>query len=180
MSPTVPPRRSTRVSPAQNKEDNKLSSSQPAKPKAKAPSAKKRGPLESPNAYVTNKIEEPLRKKPRTRAMTSPARKGQGKLSLFTEAPLDVLFEVRDIARRDASFLILVSLKVFSHLEPLDLLRMTRTTKTLRFLLLDRSSIAAWHSAFKKIEGLPPVLEGFSEPQYANLIFDNHCHVCFF
>ncbi|KAF9019844.1 hypothetical protein BDZ89DRAFT_898247, partial [Hymenopellis radicata] len=82
-----------------------------------------------------------------------------GKLSLFTEAPLDVLFEV------------------FSNLEPLDLLRMSRTTKTLRSLLMDKSYISVWQSALEGIEGLPPVIEGLSEPQYVNLMFDNHCHV---
>ncbi|KAF9015808.1 hypothetical protein BDZ89DRAFT_907443, partial [Hymenopellis radicata] len=92
------------------------------------------------------------------------ARKGQGKLSLFTEAPLDVLFEFYS--------------RSFPNLEPLDLLRMSRTTKTLRSLLMDKSYISVWQSALEGIEGLPPVIEGLSEPQYVNLMFDNHCHVC--
>ncbi|KAF9019851.1 hypothetical protein BDZ89DRAFT_1072680 [Hymenopellis radicata] len=54
-------------------------------------------------------------------------------------------------------------------LEPLDLLRMSRTTKDLRQLLMSRST------AFV---GLPPMLEDLSEPQYANLLFDTHCHEC--
>ncbi|KAF9010865.1 hypothetical protein BDZ89DRAFT_905262, partial [Hymenopellis radicata] len=86
-------------------------------------------------------------------------RNGRGRLRQFAEAPVDVLFVI------------------FSHLEPLDLLRMSRTTKALRSLLMDKSSRTVWKSAFLAMGGLPPIIEGLSEPQYANLLFDSHCHV---
>ncbi|KAF9015809.1 hypothetical protein BDZ89DRAFT_962421, partial [Hymenopellis radicata] len=68
--------------------------------------------------------------------------------------------------------------QVFSYLEPLDLLRMSRTTKALRSLLMGKSSSGVWGRARLRMEGLPPMLEDLSEPEYANLLFDSHCHNC--
>ncbi|KAF9019849.1 hypothetical protein BDZ89DRAFT_958853, partial [Hymenopellis radicata] len=67
---------------------------------------------------------------------------------------------------------------IFSHVDPLDLLRLSRTTKDLRALLMSKSSIGVWESARLRMEGLPPIIEGLNEPQYANLLFDTHCHNC--
>ncbi|KAF8992459.1 hypothetical protein BDZ89DRAFT_897135, partial [Hymenopellis radicata] len=71
-----------------------------------------------------------------------------------------------------------VLLQIFSYLEPLDLLRMSRTTKRLRSILMDISSRTVWKSAFLAMGALPPIIDGLSEPQYANLLFDSHCHGC--
>ncbi len=54
---------------------------------------------------------------------------------------------------------------------------MSRTTKPLRALLMRKSSSFIWERARLGMEGLPPMIEGFNEPQYANLLFDTHCHV---
>ncbi|KAF9015806.1 hypothetical protein BDZ89DRAFT_994888 [Hymenopellis radicata] len=81
-------------------------------------------------------------------------------LDLLTEAPLDVVFEI------------------FSYFEPLDLLQISRTTKTLRSFLMSKSCIAVWQGALRRVEGLPPVIEGFNEPQYASLLFDSLCYNC--
>lgn len=68
--------------------------------------------------------------------------------------------------------------KIFSYLEPLDLLRMSRTTKDLRQLLMSKSTAFVWERARLGMDGLPHMLDDINEVQYANLLFDTHCHVC--
>ncbi|KAJ7087747.1 hypothetical protein C8R44DRAFT_893003 [Mycena epipterygia] len=96
-------------------------------------------------------------------ATVTPTRRprGRGQLKMLPEMPLDILFEI------------------FSCLEPPDVLRLSRTTKDLRHLLMSRSAISIWKSAFLNDPDLPGVPEGLNEPQYANLAFSPHCHFCF-
>ncbi|KAF9015810.1 hypothetical protein BDZ89DRAFT_1076165 [Hymenopellis radicata] len=99
------------------------------------------------------------------RDTTAPARKRyvkgkRGILQKITDTPLDVLFEI------------------FSYLEPLDLLRLGRTTKDLRALLMSKSSAFVWERARLAMKNLPPFLDDLTEPQYANLLFDSSCHEC--
>ncbi|KAG7085400.1 hypothetical protein E1B28_002961 [Marasmius oreades] len=79
---------------------------------------------------------------------------------LAKEAPLDILLEV------------------FKHLEPRDILRLARTSKDLRDFLMARSSSSIWREARENIPNLPPLPNDLNEPQYASLLFDNHCHAC--
>jgi hypothetical protein len=72
--------------------------------------------------------------------------------------------------------------QILSRCSPLDLLRLARTTKAFRALLMSRSSIAIWRSARqmssdKQVMGMPECPPYLSEPAYANLAFDPHCHV---
>ncbi|KAK0433554.1 hypothetical protein EV421DRAFT_2040149 [Armillaria borealis] len=69
-------------------------------------------------------------------------------------------------------------LDIFSNLEPLDLLRLSRTTKDLRALLLRRSSSFVWKRARENVDKLPPLPEDLSEPKFAHLAFDKHCSNC--
>lgn len=62
---------------------------------------------------------------------------------------------------------------------PLDVLRLTRTTKQFRQLLMHRSSVSIWIAARKNVPDLPDCPPYMSEPQFANLVFDTHCHVRF-
>jgi len=64
-----------------------------------------------------------------------------------------------------------------SYLHPLDLLSLSRTTKSLRRLLLNRISRYIWTYALSKIEGLPPCPSDMVEPQYVALMFWKHCFV---
>ncbi|KAJ7126990.1 hypothetical protein C8R44DRAFT_780134 [Mycena epipterygia] len=84
----------------------------------------------------------------------------RGLLSSLKEFPLDVLFEI------------------FGHLNPLDLLHLARTTKEIRGILMARSAAFIWKEARSHVEGLPDLPRDLSEPQYANLVFDCHCHKC--
>lgn len=63
------------------------------------------------------------------------------------------------------------------HLQPMDLLNLARTSKPFRELLMHRSAARFWKSARRNIDGLPDCPPDLSEPEYANLCFDAHCHV---
>ncbi|THU96056.1 hypothetical protein K435DRAFT_665199 [Dendrothele bispora CBS 962.96] len=84
----------------------------------------------------------------------------RGILQKVKEMPLDILFEI------------------FSYLEPLDILQLSRTSYELRDLLMHRSSASVWRAARSNVVGLPPLPFDLDEPQYANLAFDSYCHVC--
>ncbi|KAF5373096.1 hypothetical protein D9758_001493 [Tetrapyrgos nigripes] len=90
-------------------------------------------------------------------------KKVRGKLGilqkLVTEVPLDVIFEI------------------FSHLEPLDILHLSRTSLDLRNLLTTRSSEHIWKNARLNVEDLLPLPPDLNEIQYAHLFFDTSCGV---
>ncbi|KAG7451980.1 uncharacterized protein BT62DRAFT_941002 [Guyanagaster necrorhizus] len=114
--------------------------------------------------------EAPVKKKARANKVNKDAenitralpkrRRLRGILQKVTETPLDVLFEI------------------FSNLDPLDLLQLSRTSKDLRALLLQRSSTSVWKRARENVEGLPPLPDDLDEPKFAYLAFDKHCTNC--
>lgn len=59
----------------------------------------------------------------------------------------------------------------------MDLLNLARTTKDLRLFLMKSSSSQFWKAARLNVDALPPCPDDLSEPAYANLLFDSHCHV---
>ncbi|KAG6894358.1 hypothetical protein C0992_006459 [Termitomyces sp. T32_za158] len=61
----------------------------------------------------------------------------RGKLEQITRLPLDILFEI------------------FSLLDPIDILNLSRTSKPLRAILMRRSSIYVWRNARARFDGLP-------------------------
>ncbi|KAH8806863.1 hypothetical protein DL96DRAFT_1629958 [Flagelloscypha sp. PMI_526] len=82
---------------------------------------------------------------------------------LAMEAPLDIMFEV------------------FSHCEPPDLLALSRSSKDIRALLLNRAfpgTEALWASAREAIPNIPEKPDEISEPEFAALLFDKHCMEC--
>ncbi|RXW22245.1 hypothetical protein EST38_g3619 [Candolleomyces aberdarensis] len=81
-------------------------------------------------------------------------------LKYMREMPLDVLLEI------------------FSHLEPADLIHLSRTTKALRSIMMVRSSRSIWTQALSSIPDLPPCPDDLIEAQYANLMFTDYCHEC--
>ncbi|KAG7451982.1 uncharacterized protein BT62DRAFT_274271 [Guyanagaster necrorhizus] len=112
----------------------------------------------------------PIKKKPRVKKIDQESdniiqaapkrRRLHGLLQKMAETPLDVLFEI------------------FSNLDPVDLLRLSRTSKDLRVLLLQRSSAFVWKRARGNVQGLPPLPDDLSEPKFAHLAFDKHCTNC--
>ncbi|KAJ7577440.1 hypothetical protein C8J56DRAFT_899073 [Mycena floridula] len=112
---------------------------------------------------------QPLKKrrkiaaKPKGNAVQNPPKKVRGRRGLLQEllgAPLDILYEI------------------FGCLEPLDILRLARTSKDLRSLLMHKSSAFVWRQARENVVGLPEPPADLNEPQYANLVFSVHCHNC--
>ncbi|KAG1754398.1 hypothetical protein EDB19DRAFT_1626773 [Suillus lakei] len=83
----------------------------------------------------------------------------KGGLSLLPTISLDVLFEI------------------FGFLKPLDLLSLARTSKAFRNLLMRKSNAFIWRDSRSLVPNLPDCPADLSEPQYACLAFDPHCHV---
>ncbi|TFK41664.1 hypothetical protein BDQ12DRAFT_710696 [Crucibulum laeve] len=92
--------------------------------------------------------------------VTKKVRGKRGILKQVTEVPLDILFEI------------------FSQLDPIDLLHLARTTKSLRAVMMHPSSASIWKQALANVTGLPGCPGDMQEPKYANLIFDTFCHYC--
>ncbi|KAL0946623.1 hypothetical protein HGRIS_012819 [Hohenbuehelia grisea] len=103
----------------------------------------------------------PKRRKNNPSSSTAPSRRVRGRLQNLPGMPLDILFEI------------------FGHLQPLDLLRLARTTKDLRGTLMRRSTVTVWRQARANVgDDFPDCPPDLSEPAYANLAFDTHCHFC--
>lgn len=66
---------------------------------------------------------------------------------------------------------------VCSHLDPLDLIHLSRVSKSF-FRLVDGSSFkSVWIGVRKKIKLQDLEAEGMSELQYAAIVFDQYCQV---
>ncbi|KAL0947642.1 hypothetical protein HGRIS_013729 [Hohenbuehelia grisea] len=83
-----------------------------------------------------------------------------GKLRNLPEMPLDILFEI------------------FGQLHPLDVLKLARTTKALRNILMRRSSTSVWRAACANVGGFPDCPTDLALPQWVSLAFETHCHDC--
>ncbi|KAJ7680596.1 hypothetical protein DFH06DRAFT_1163628 [Mycena polygramma] len=93
-----------------------------------------------------------------TRTRTSLRFKGA---TLLLGLPLDILLEILRIVH------------------PLDLLYLSRTNKSLRDFLLDRSNAFVWRESLQFAEGSPPKCPSYtSEVQWTRLLFEEACHVC--
>ncbi|KAL8281282.1 hypothetical protein RQP46_006316 [Phenoliferia psychrophenolica] len=103
----------------------------------------------------------PAKKKAKRAGATTGKGKGRvGKLAKFNSMPLDVLSEI------------------CSHLDPLSLLYMSRTTKSIHRLLTSKGSRALWISARRTV-ALPDLsAEDMTEMAYASLVFERNCMVC--
>ncbi|KAJ7459070.1 hypothetical protein B0H11DRAFT_178141 [Mycena galericulata] len=120
-----------------------------------AESSKRRAPRAAAmkRKAETNASGSSAPKRPRTM-------KKKGSLQKLLDISLDVLFEI------------------FGNLQPLDVLRLSRTSKEFRDLLMRRSSITIWKSSLNNVPGLPPCPQWMTEPQWVSLVFDPTCQVC--
>ncbi|KAF7970222.1 hypothetical protein HWV62_24754 [Athelia sp. TMB] len=103
--------------------------------------------------------EEPASKKRKRTTALSKSRPIRAKRGRLGQLPLDILYEI------------------FGHVRPQDLLRLSRTTKALRRILMQRSAISIWKAVMGQVEGLPECPSDLNEPQFASLAFDSYCHV---
>ncbi|KAJ8078263.1 hypothetical protein PM082_000469 [Marasmius tenuissimus] len=83
----------------------------------------------------------------------------RGALSAIMSAPMDVIYEI------------------FTHVMPLDLLRLSRTSRALRNLLLRRETAWLWRSTRER-NSIPEPFPTMSEPAFADLLFEQHCQLC--
>ncbi|KIP04621.1 hypothetical protein PHLGIDRAFT_188921 [Phlebiopsis gigantea 11061_1 CR5-6] len=91
---------------------------------------------------------------------TRRARSKRGILGNMPEMPLDILY------------------MIFMYLVPMDMLNLARTAIVFRKFLMSSGSAPLWRTARLNIPDLPDCPSHLSEPQYANLAFDTHCHSC--
>ncbi|KAK2464756.1 hypothetical protein APHAL10511_003174 [Amanita phalloides] len=84
----------------------------------------------------------------------------RGKLAALVYMPLDILYEI------------------FCYLTSAELLKLSRTSKAFRRVLMSSSSVTVWKVARENI-GLPECPPDMIEPRWANLAFSPHCHYCF-
>jgi CelD/BcsL family acetyltransferase involved in cellulose biosynthesis len=101
----------------------------------------------------------------------------KGKLFKLQEMPLEILFEARYAKRALQTFLTLIA-QVFGYMHPYDLLRVSRTAKILRRLLVARSARATWLQAISRVPDIPSCPEeDMTELAWIRLLFDPTCHV---
>ncbi|EIN03880.1 hypothetical protein PUNSTDRAFT_139185 [Punctularia strigosozonata HHB-11173 SS5] len=86
--------------------------------------------------------------------------KVKGRLAGLVMLPIDVMAEI------------------FSHLEPLDILYLSWTSKDFNSLLMSRSSVFIWKSAFANVPDMPGLPPDMNEAQYARLAFAPLCSFC--
>ncbi|KAI0698361.1 hypothetical protein BC835DRAFT_1334872 [Cytidiella melzeri] len=96
----------------------------------------------------------------KTARASRPGTRRRGKLQEMLDMPLDVILDI------------------CSHLNPKDLLNLARTSRDLREFFMSRNTLPFWKAARLNTEKLPPCPSDLSEPAYANLMFDAHCHNC--
>ncbi|EPQ60024.1 hypothetical protein GLOTRDRAFT_118465 [Gloeophyllum trabeum ATCC 11539] len=110
-------------------------------------------------------------------------RRKDDKLSMLVEMPMDILFGVRGAF----SFLMLVTedgytrYKILSHLHPLDLLQVARTSKELRKRLLSRAASSVWKRTvasapnFQSVHRTSPIPHGCTWSMIPTVMYHYHC-----
>ncbi|CAE6504317.1 unnamed protein product [Rhizoctonia solani] len=68
--------------------------------------------------------------------------------------------------------------EIASHLWPLDIINLTRSSKSFRSLLLNRSSIHIWQKAANNVPGLPGCPPDMNLPRYLAFMFVETCTSC--
>ena len=101
------------------------------------------------------------------------SRRVQGRLQNMLSLPLDVLFTVSSRHRLLVPHCIQISPQILSALQPMDLLNLARTSKTLRQVLMSRNSMSVWIAARRNagVTVVPEPPEDMSEPAWAQLLF---------
>ncbi|KAI0640754.1 hypothetical protein C8Q79DRAFT_1078974 [Trametes meyenii] len=71
-----------------------------------------------------------------------------------------------------------LTVNIFSCLQPLDLLHLSRACKIFRSFFLDKKRQIRWDSALKNAPELPPRSSSISAPAFVHLLFSPYCHSC--
>jgi hypothetical protein len=72
------------------------------------------------------------------------------------------------------------SLQIFAFLDPLDVLRLSRTTKRLRVILTPPTARQIWIAVLANVPDCPPVPREMTELAWVHLVFKHVCHVSHF
>ncbi|QRV72213.1 hypothetical protein RhiJN_00227 [Ceratobasidium sp. AG-Ba] len=84
----------------------------------------------------------------------------------------------RRVSRGGLKDIMNIPVEIASHLEPADLVVLTRTNRRFRAMLLQVSSKEVWRHAEANVPGLPRCPRGMTEPRYAAYLFSKHCTLC--
>jgi hypothetical protein len=123
--------------------------------------------------YVKTTASEPARVK----AKGTLNKRNLGKLAQLVDMPLDVFFEAhlfwsrRYIPDADAALL-----QITAHLDPLDILHLSRISKHFRSTFGSKNSRHIWIAARRNV-AMPGCPLDLTEPQYASLMFEQTCQV---
>lgn len=92
------------------------------------------------------------------------------------QMPIDIFMEVsgNNLFRRCQTH----TPKIVYHVEAIDLLNLSRTSKFMRSLLMSRRSRGVWRYALACVEDLPECPADLSEPAYTFLVFGLECQAC--
>lgn len=76
------------------------------------------------------------------------------------------------------NYVILIeSSQICAHLQPKDILNLSRASKNLRKFFMSRNSAPIWKTALSNVSILPTCPGDLSEPAYVDLMFGSHCYV---
>ncbi|KAI0946250.1 hypothetical protein AcV7_010278 [Taiwanofungus camphoratus] len=90
----------------------------------------------------------------------SKASRHVGRLARIMDMPLDIFIEIA------------------VHLDPRDILNLSRLNKRFRSILMSKQSRYIWITSRKNVPGLPDCPSVLSEPKYVSLVFDRYCLAC--
>ncbi|KAG9001003.1 hypothetical protein FRB94_005027 [Tulasnella sp. JGI-2019a] len=130
---------------------------------SKVVSYKESSDLDSDSDSPQDSTDLEYEDRPKKKAKLSRTKKTTARpcIPFWTILPLDVVHEI------------------LRWLQPIDLLQLARSTKTLRSHLMNRASLSVWKAARGNvIGGTPECPEYMSEPAFARLLFANECFVC--
>lgn len=133
-------------------------------------------------------IQPPPRKRHKTEdggGKVSSAANINTPVSALLQLPLDVLLEVRrvaashHIAQSDFATRAHFFPQILTHVDPMSLRHVSRTSQALRDTLTGPRSNWIWRASYANTDhGLPPAPSDLTVPQFLSLLVDQFCDVC--
>ncbi|CAA7263614.1 unnamed protein product [Cyclocybe aegerita] len=127
------------------------------------------GPQHEPKPFISNRLAllctpgdittATGKSAPRKPLHATTRRKARKTLEEVLDLPLDVVFEIA------------------SHLTPVDLLNLARTSLRFRATFMSKTALGVWKRVLERIPDLPECPRDLTHPQYASLIFEKFCMV---
>lgn len=104
-----------------------------------------------------------------------------GKLAHLKNMTLDIFFEVSsNFVLYCVTITYVHRWQITSHLQPMDILQLSRVSKQFRSMFASKNSRHIWVAAKRNLAApMPECPADLSEPQYISLMFEHHCQVHF-